>query len=211
MKILCLHGIRHNVDVLKKNMKKLIEKYKRYDIEFEFFESPIRYINENTNNFDNNSCDNYFQWWSSTRETFLIDKCYDTINESLLNLKQKWMSDNYDGLLGFSQGSVLSQIFVCQINKKIIDTYLPKFMILANPYPITDNNFVDYNDHIKNITSMKTIIICGTRDPLISIDIPINLMKNFNDANILIHSGGHFMSSATEIMYPLLKILQRFI
>ena len=207
MKILCLHGFRHSSKSLKKYMDALINKFSKYDIEFDFYQSPIKYIPTSDEINSGIDCNDYYQWWSTTRENFLLNEHYDTINESLNNLTQKWKSENYDGILGFSQGSVLVQLFVYKIELQQIVVYEPKFIILVSPFIPSDIDFIDYNKTIKNI---KTIIISGAKDTLVPTNISLSLIKQFSDARFLLHSGGHYVSSSTEIMYPLLKILQSF-
>lgn len=76
-----------------------------------------------------------------------------------------------------------------------------------SPFIPNDINFTDYQKTIKKV---KAIIISGAKDTLIPTNVSLNLMKQFSDARFLLHSGGHYVSSSTEIMYPLLKILQSF-
>lgn len=206
MKILCLHGYRHNVNALKKSMDELIKKLNKKQIEFDFFQSPIKYIPTKEELETKSTKNDYYQWWSATKENIMTNEHYDTIDESLINLTNKWKSDNYDGILGFSQGSVLIQLFIYQIQKKQIETYEPKFIILVSSYPPTDLKFIDYHQTKKHI---KTIIISGTNDDLVSIDVSMNLRDHFPNVSMLLHPGGHYVSSSTEIIYPLLKLLQK--
>jgi len=198
IKILCLHGLRHNSQLLKKSMESTIKKLSKLGIEFDFFDSPIKYCtSENTNNEDVD----YRQWWSANRENALTIEVYDTIKESLQNLKHKWESSKYDGLLGFSQGSVLVQIFAYQIQNKIISTYDPNFLILVSSSPISDT---DYKEYYKSQILYKTLIMSGSKDPLVDMNRTTTLIKYFKDPEVIIHSGGHYFSTSSEA-YQLLK------
>ena len=199
MKILCLHGFRHNSDKLKKSMDPIIRKLEKteYNIDFDFFDSPIPY------GCDDDPNNELRKWWTVTRENINIEH-YDTCNDSLQTLFDKWQSDEYDGLLGFSQGSVLIQIFAYQIQMGILAAREPKFIILCSTSKISDTHFATYYDQP---LEYKTLIISGSRDPLVNIEDVIALRKNFENHQIIIHSGGHYVSSNSETYYQLKKFL----
>jgi len=190
-------------------MDGLIIKLNQNDIKFDFFQSPINYIptkeEKELKTFSKETENNkYYQWWSATKENIMTNEHYDTVNESLINLKNKWESSNYDGLFGFSQGSILVQLFVYQIQINKINTYKPKFIILAGSMLPSDISFIDYHITIKQV---KAIIISGTKDTLIPLEVSMSIKNHFDDASMLLHSGGHYVSSSTEVIYPLLNIL----
>ena len=162
LKILCLHGFRHNSTLLKRSMESITKKLRKLGVEFDFFESPILYSGDDNND---NSKD-FKQWWSATKETVQSQEKYDTLEQSIENLKVKWQNYKYDGIIGYSQGSVLVQIFAYMIQNKIIDTYEPKFLILSSTFPITD---VRYKDLYKEKLRYPTIIMAGTNDTFVKI------------------------------------------
>lgn len=208
MKILCLHGLRHSGDAMKKSMKDLIRKFTKKGIEFDFYTSPIKFIPEKSTETDKlEELNDYFQWWTATRENGLTLEKYDTIEQSLKNVLNKWNSEQYDGILGFSQGSVLTQIFAYQLQYKIIDTYEPKFIILAGASPITDTI---YKQYYNNILKYPVAFISGMRDTLVKLEITNNLRKYVDPEKtiFLIHNGGHYVSTSTEIIYPLLAFIE---
>ena len=202
LKILCLHGFRHSADAINKSMAGLIKKFEKKGVEFVFYNSPIIYTGD-----DAKDCD-YRQWWSATRENVLTLENFDTIEESIKNLSVKWESDNYDGILGFSQGSVLTQIFAYQIQKDIIKVTPPKFIILASPFPITDNV---YKDYYKDQLCYKIAVMTGSRDTLVDTSTSLSLLKYFKDSTTITHSGGHYVSSSGETYNSLQKFLAPFI
>lgn len=200
LKILCLHEFRQNSQLLKKTMEPTVKKLSKLNITFDFYDSPIKYQN------DINS--DYRQWWSATKENILTLKNFDTVKESIHYLKQKWESDKYDGLLGFSQGSTLVQIFAYQIQNKIINTKEPKFIILASPFPISD---VEYNKYYRSQLVYKTLIITGSKDTLVSMELTLSLVKYLRNSKTIIHTGGHYFSTSTETYYLFRKFLQEII
>lgn len=99
MKILTLRGYRHNSDLMPKSMRPMINKAKRFDIHFDFIYSPLKYEEEQTDI-------DYRKWWNADRETLFTPEHYNTVAESLDFIVKVWNSDNYDGIMGFSQGSL---------------------------------------------------------------------------------------------------------
>lgn len=200
LKILCLHGFRQNTELLKKSMESTIKKLLRLNIEFDFYDSPIKYSN------GDDETSNYRQWWSASRENILTSEKYDTIDQSLVGLKNKWESNKYDGILGFSQGSVLTQIFAYQIQNKIITIINePKFLILVGAFSITDNN---YKEYYQKQLKYKTLIITGSKDTLVKMEITLQLVKYFENSSTIIHKGGHYFSNSSETYYLLRNFLQ---
>lgn len=210
MKILCIHGFRHNSEIMKKSMQSIIKKYGKHNIEFEFYDSPIKYVQSEE---DQEQQIDYRQWWNATRHDVLTIKDYDTCEESLNNLKTKWLSDKYDGLLGFSQGSILAQIFAYQIQKKIIQIIPgnePKFIILCSTFPISDTHYKTYYD-VNDPLIIPTVLMIGSRDTLCSLEEINNMRKFFSNETMLIHSGGHYVGTSSETTYNLLTYLKKFI
>ena len=202
LKILCLHGFSHNSQLLKKSMDSTIKKLARLNIEFDFFDSPIKY---NSGDYTDTE---YRQWWSATKESALTLEKYDTIDESIKNLKDKWESDKYDGLLGFSQGSVLIQLYCYLIQNKIISTYEPKFIVLVSTSPITD---IEHKKYYQSQLIYKTLIMTGSKDTFVGMDQTLSLNKFFKNATIIIHTGGHYFSTSSETYYLFKKFLETII
>lgn len=180
MKILCLHGLRQNKEILKKSMSKIIKKLEKENIVFEFVESPYEFSNEG----------NYKQWRTANKENALTIENYDTINESIEFITKIWNDNEYDGILGFSQGSVVCQIFLYQIeNEKIKVNRLPKYGLLCCSSIISDKELMKlYECPLKT----RTIIINGEKDPLINLDMTNKLAKYLN-SELYIHKGGHYI------------------
>jgi predicted lipase len=202
LKILCLHGFRHNSELFKKSMDSTIKKLSKLNVEFDFYDSPINYVGEEEGDDDKN---NYRQWWSANKDNVLTLENYDTLEQSIQNLKHKWEEGKYDGLLGFSQGSVLAQIFAYQIQNKLLETYEPKFIVLASTFPITDTNYKKYYQEQLNC---KTVIMTGSRDTLVDMKHTLSIIKHFKNPTTIVHTGGHYFSTSSETYYLFKKFLE---
>jgi alpha/beta superfamily hydrolase len=188
-------------------MESTIRKLSKLNISFDFLDSPIKYkcITE-PNSTDDST--NYRQWWSASRDNALTLENYDTVEESIKVLKDKWESDRYDGLLGFSQGSVLAQIFAYQIQNKVIETYEPKFIVLASTSPISD---LKYKEYYQSQLMYRALVITGSKDTLVSMEVTLSLLKFFSDPVTIVHTGGHYFSTSSETHYLFKEFLEKFI
>jgi hypothetical protein len=204
-KILCLHGYRHNSARLQKSMNSMIKNFKKHDIILDFINSPIKYIEP-----DQDNQDSLYQWWNiDSKDSVLTLDHYDTLNESIKYLTDIWNKDTYIGILGFSQGSVLVQIFCRYIEQDIIQVNnKPKFSILCSTFPISDINLKD------NLSKLKipTLFMCGTKDTFVNNDITLKVCEYYENYTLLQHTGGHYVSSNKEstdkVLEFILTILQ---
>lgn len=179
MKILCLHGLRQNKTILAKNMEKIIKKLGKKDIVFDFIDSPFDFIEKE-----------FKQWYYASRENALTIDNYDTINESLKYIVDILNKGVYDGILGFSQGSVVCQIFLYAIENQTINVNIkPKFGLLCSTSLISDKNLVNL---YKNELKTKTLILNGEKDPIISNDMTAKLAKYLN-STLHYHKGAHYI------------------
>lgn len=197
MKILCLHGLRHNKDLLQKSMKDMVKKIK--DVEFVFVNSPFI--------FEDSNLDGMYCWWNATRENALTIDKYDMIEDSISYLLDVWNKDNFDGILGFSQGSVVVQIFCYYIQNQKIQTYSPKFAILCSTTEISDIK-------LSNLYETKLVLpIClmyGMKDGIIPKDTSLAIANKLSNEPYLVeHTGGHYVSSNRETISKLLIFLKK--
>ncbi len=212
MKILCIHGFRSSGDILYKSLDSLQKKLKKDNIYFDCVTSPTHYIktNNETSDFQDNK---YYQWWSTSRENLFDEHTYDSIYESIEYIYNMYQNDNYDGILGYSQGSILTQIILyLQEHSNLFEQKYHKFKfnfkfgILACTFNITDNV-------LKNIYSHKLSVpilnIYGSNDEL----VPFEISKSFSDKCINImnfeHRGKHYVPTTLDMKNILIAFLTK--
>lgn len=197
MKLLCVHGYNQNAEIMKQCLenfiyKLLVPRFKVF-VQLDYIESPIK-CNNNTK-----------KWWTQNKDNFENIE-YDTIQDSLNFLEKKWNENDYDGIIGFSQGSVLVEMFCLLIETLKIKTIKkPKILILFSPYLLS----LKYDISAK--IDCFVILIIGSKDTLISLEKSIQVKKYFKMCKILLHSGGHFIPSAKSCFYNLLNCLEKYI
>lgn len=142
---------------------------------------------------------------------------FDTLENSLEILLKKWNEEKYDGILGFSQGSILVQIFAfyCEIKKKIHNieiSYVPKFCILSSSFIITDKNVKNEIEIYskENKIKMPMCLMYGIKDSFIKQEETLKILNYWNKNEIIEHKGGHYVSCTRETCEQLLNFINKY-
>ncbi|ARF08130.1 serine hydrolase [Catovirus CTV1] len=200
MKILCLHGFRSNGSLLYKSINSLASKLKKHNILLDFVDSKTKHP-ESNNDID------YRQWWNTSKEGLFNEKTYDTLYESIEQIYDICSKDNYDGIIGYSQGSVMVQIllylmiypdlFEAKYKKFKFDF---KFAILASTFKITDTSLM-------HLYEKKLIIpvlnVYGKNDTLVPYTVSRELDNISVNCNSFCHDGKHYIPT-TKNFYDFL-------
>lgn len=197
--ILVLHGFRHNSKLLQKSMDTIIRKFKS-TVNFVFYDSPIKFVDIETKDADFKTFDTseLLQWWSATKDSVLTLEKFDTYNESMKNVRDKWNSGKYDGIMGFSQGSVLAQLFCWNAQAGLIELKTkPKFAILCSTFPVTD---LELKKFYKDKLNIPSVIMYGTNDTYISDTVTMAVANNICSPFIIKHDGGHYVSTKKNVI-----------
>lgn len=197
MRVLCLHGLRQNKDILKKSFEKIIKKSLPEKITYDFIDSPFNFSTET----------DLKAWWQATKENALTIDKYDTINESIAHISNTWNNGTYDGFLGFSQGSVVVQILLyLQQNNKINLTNKPKFGILCSTSKISDTELLKLYE---NKLETPILIFHGEKDNLATKENAKILAQYFSDCEYYEHQGGHYVCDKNTSINKLIEFIKR--
>lgn len=199
VKILCLHGLRHSGTQMASSMKMMIKKLRKCDIHFDFCNSPIMYPEEGNTTLG--------QWWSSNRDNAMSITHYDTLDESIAHVMNIWNSGEYDGLLGFSQGSVLGQIIMHGIeNGTIVTPFKPKFYLAFSPSLISD---IEYQHLYDGRLKTRCMVFAGRKDTLVVSALSDVVAEKLGALGLsaYLHNGGHYVSGDAK----LIKVVEEFI
>ncbi|PRP77115.1 hypothetical protein PROFUN_12970 [Planoprotostelium fungivorum] len=154
-----------------------------------------------------------FKWYDAGKE-WETAQHYNGISESIEYIRSYFREQKYfDGVVGFSQGGVITSILCCLRNPDsdtIIDHLLHgsplephlsqsmndnpivfRFAVLACAFAPTD---IDYRDiYSSKPPSCPTLHVFGKGDTLIHAEKSRNLCEKFPRAETLEHEGGHYI------------------
>ena len=182
MKILCLHGYGQHEQSMKSTFSGIDKMlYQQYKAELHFVMGPHQ-----VTNFKKEQGYAWFTVGSDDLEAFFGAKKYYGIEESVSKIKQ-YIQDNgpFDGIIGFSQGSVLTTILLG------MNIHSFKFAFIIGSYSPTDPEYILYDK-----ITIPTLHIWGLDDSIVMSD---RSEKNYNNypenKQKYIHDGKHIIPS----------------
>ncbi|GJN33472.1 hypothetical protein PR202_gb22076 [Eleusine coracana subsp. coracana] len=182
-KVLCLHGFRTSGSFLKKQISKWHPSiFQHFDMVFPDGIFPAGGKSEIEGIFP----PPYFEWFQYNKEFTEytnLDECVSYLCEYMVK------NGPFDGLLGFSQGAVLSALLIgYQAQGKVLSDHPPiKFMVSVSGSKFRDPSICDiaYKDPI----TVKSVHFIGEKDWL---KVPSEeLASAFVDPLIMRHPQGH--------------------
>lgn len=189
MNILVLHGINQNVKIMKEQCKN-IEKYLT-NITFHYSEGSYIIDNETSTR----------SWWNENFANFCMNFLTKKssvalgIHETMDELNKIWDAKKYDGIIGFSQGTLVATLLAEKVN--------PKFVILFSgfiePFP-TNVDKVSTLD-------IPSLHIWGKNDFLVPAKESFKLSQLYISADYHIHNGAHEIPTEIDTM----KYIDEFI
>ena len=145
------------------------------------------------------SSEDYYEWWNATLDEEQNTWHYENCDESLEYLDSVWKEDEFDGIIGFSQGAAISALFAARLKKENA-VRIPKFIICISGIKVRDARFDPYYEAISDLPNLH---IFGQHDP---VKILTNkLVKCFDSPVILTHERGHVVPRLQADMSETLK------
>ncbi|AYV86629.1 MAG: serine hydrolase [Sylvanvirus sp.] len=227
IRILCVHGAASNSDRLRKSMNTLIQAGHKYNISFEFVDSPFEYKEDNipvqidkcnmsnlSNPLNPSSVVSEVRrkWWSfpvnPAIDRFSIRE-YDTGKESLDFLLDVWNKSKYDGILGFSQGSALVQMLLFLFsNNEPSFQYIPSFALLCNTFEVTSDLFKWSNPSLNKVCPV--LCISGEKDALTMAEkseLAVQLVFSPDILTCFRHKGKHHVPQHPKSVEEVLNFI----
>ena len=195
LRILCLHGIYNNIEVMQYQLDYYMYIFRDY-IDFEIINAPFVYEHVFDPVVKEKFKGPFYGWYAIDFENKRRIKVIEGI-EYLIN----YINDNgpFDGLLGFSQGSILARIilkreeFGSLLPKLTVDS--PKFAILFSSVvsklstPTTKDK--EFYDILTGKYEEPILFIYGEQE--ISEDTVSESIINTGNITTIVHNGGHYV------------------
>ena len=154
----------------------------------------------------------YYQWWSTSKEGLFNEENYDTLYESIEHIYNLCQQNEYDGILGSSQGSVLVQIIVyLQEHPNLFEEkykkfkFKFKFAIIGCTFSITDIKYKNLYGHKINLPILN---IYGLNDELVPYLLSKELNNKCNNLKYFEHKGKHYIPTTQEMKVVLLDFFK---
>ncbi|XP_055588232.1 esterase AAEL000016 [Uranotaenia lowii] len=192
LKVLALHGYRQNGDGFKSKLgsfRKFINKY----AELIFVTAPhvAPPLPDSPEGQEPDPAQR--SWWFNKDDgTFKgTNRNGPAIGfeQSLKLVEDVWKREGCSGLLGFSQGACFAGL-LCDLSARGMTLIKPEFAVLSSGF--RSGSLVHLNFY-ENKVQIPSLHIFGAADEIIPKDMSQALAQTFNEPQLLIHSGGHFL------------------
>eukprot|EP00522_Entomoneis_paludosa_P012120 CAMPEP_0172446808 /NCGR_PEP_ID=MMETSP1065-20121228/6307_1 /TAXON_ID=265537 /ORGANISM="Amphiprora paludosa, Strain CCMP125" /LENGTH=956 /DNA_ID=CAMNT_0013197997 /DNA_START=84 /DNA_END=2954 /DNA_ORIENTATION=- len=187
-KVLLLHGSRQTGELLLGRMDKIRKRLsKQQNLELVPCTAPFSHPDDAEMR----------QWWNRQGDAY-----QGLLEETIPLLQQTWMSGDFVGIMGFSQGARLAHL-CCLAHAANPSDFLPglKFAILVAGYeaPLPPDFEDVYLSHLSNgsatalqgVCSIPTMHVMGHTDKLITPDQSRGLLQYYVKPQVYEHEGGH--------------------
>ncbi|XP_058179594.1 uncharacterized protein LOC131298248 isoform X1 [Rhododendron vialii] len=187
-RVLCLHGFRTSAEILRKQIQRWPEPVLR-KLELVFIDAP--FPARGRSGIESLFDPPYYEWYQSNEgftEYYNFDECLAYLEDYMIK------HGPFDGLLGFSQGAILSAAFPGMQSEGTALTRVPmiKFVILISgamfggiKFRVPKQAANAYSSPIK----LPSLHIIGERDFLK--EPGIALLESFQDPFVIYHPNGH--------------------
>lgn len=198
MKILCLHGYGQHEQSMKATFSG-VEKwlYQQYKAELYFVVGPHQVIN-----FKKEQGYAWFTVGDDSLEAFFGAKKYYGVDESVNKVKQ-FIQDSgpFDGIIGFSQGSVMTTILLG------MNIYPFKFAWITGSYSPTDPEYILYDK-----ITVPALHIWGLDDSIVTFDRSEKNYHNYpENKNKYVHNGKHVIPTSSQSKEVYKDFIDRYV
>ncbi|MED6261608.1 Ovarian cancer-associated protein 2 [Ataeniobius toweri] len=221
LRVLCIHGYRQNGSSFREKtgaLRKLLKK----QLELVYITAPLTVqtaATEEVPNVENNSVpapggnEEPRGWWFSdiqARSFNAQQRCEASLglDESISAVREAVKAQGpFDGVLGFSQGAAFVAM-LCSLQEQKLELELDfRFSILVAGFRSACEEHQKFYDAPLQIPSLH---VFGLEDRVIPDSMSRDLLPSFQDPQVLIHSGGHFVPAAAAHRQTYQDFLKQF-
>ncbi|XP_024121870.1 esterase OVCA2 [Oryzias melastigma] len=221
LRILCIHGYRQNGNTFREKtgaLRKLLKK----QVELVYMTAPLRVQKEGSGEVspaENGSSsgaggeEDPRGWWFSdpqSRSFNALQQCEESlgIEESVTAVKEAVKAHGpFDGVLGFSQGAAFVAMLCSLQEQKVAPEFIFRFAILVAGFRSLCKEHEKFYSATLQIPSLH---VFGLEDKVIPDHMSRDLLPSFQDPQVLIHPGGHFVPAASAHRQTYQDFLKKF-
>eukprot|EP00794_Sanderia_malayensis_P003146 gene3146-3615_t len=209
LKVLVVHGYRQSSTISYQKTGSFRKGLKKY-AELVYITAPNEIPQVDESNGAN--AERQYGWWFSASNpasfTSLQETEIDDGHSDSLTLIEETFREKgpFDGILGFSQGAAFVA-HLCALRGEPGSPYDFKFAILCAGFKSKSTKHVKY---YQNKITCPTLHIVGETDKVIAKERSIELSNLFENPEIYLHPGGHFLPATASERSAYQKFLKQF-
>lgn len=221
LRVLCIHGYRQNGSSFREKtgaLRKLLKK----QLELVYVTAPLTVptaATEEVPKEENNSVpapegnEDPRGWWFSdvqARSFSAQQQCEASLGlqDSITAVREAVKNQGpFDGILGFSQGAAFVAMLCSLQEQNLEPEFKFRFAILVAAFRSACEEHQKFYDAPLQIPSLH---VFGLEDRVIPDSMSRDLLPSFQDPQVLIHPGGHFVPAAAVHRQTYQDFLKRF-
>ncbi|XP_020564426.1 esterase OVCA2 [Oryzias latipes] len=219
LRILCIHGYRQNGNTFREKtgaLRKLLKK----QVELVYMSAPLSVQKEGSEEVCNAETgsgaggeEDPRGWWFSdtqARSFNALQQCDESLGleESVSAVKEAVKAHGpFDGILGFSQGAAFVAMLCCLQEQKPEPDFTFRFAVLVAGFRSLCKEHEKFYSTTLQIPSLH---VFGLEDRVIPDHMSRDLLPSFQDPQVLIHPGGHFVPAASAHRQTYQDFLKKF-
>lgn len=203
-RFLCLHGHSQNEHVFYEKTGGIRKALKEMVQEFMLISAPhllpLREDQEVS----------MHTWYYKDYDLNIVD--VDSLKVTLDFLQDLWNQNQFDGIIGFSQGGTLATIIASLCDRKYAFNGLKYLIIISSPeinHAVLNSSIIKMHNY-NNCIATKAIFIIGKSDEWVPSDSTIELSYRYANKVIIYHDGGHYVPSQRCILNQIKEHLDKF-
>ncbi|XP_047463013.1 esterase OVCA2 [Mugil cephalus] len=221
LRVLCIHGYRQNGGSFREKtgaLRKLLKK----QVELVYMSAPLNVqqaSKQDVPDKENDSVpgpggdDDPRGWWFSDTRALSFSaqqECEESLglDESVAAVREAVkVQGPFDGILGFSQGAAFVAMLCSLQEQKLEPEFSFRFAVLVAGFRSACKQHQKFYSAPLQIPSLH---VFGLEDRVIPDNMSRELLPSFQDSQVLIHPGGHFVPAASAHRQTYQDFLKRF-
>ena len=193
LKVLCLHGYAQNAEIFRDRSGGFRKPLKKSMYEMHYVDGLFGCTKDGEDEAKADADPMRRAWWRGSS----AELSYKGWDESHQLLTQMWLREDFDGVIGFSQGAAAAAM-LCAERKPMFGMFV--------------SGFVPRDRHaaaalLAGVRDVPTLHVFGESDELVTPERSRALADLFDGASVIVHEGGHMIPSSAHVRTQVLSFL----